>query len=466
MKKTRTALITGTVLTLGLVAGCGGGEDQEPAHGDGKSDPSATASAGAGGPVYGGERVPGLAAKPAWSMAQDGDAPYNCGGDAAVAHDQQDEQGVCVVGDAFLLVQDLSAPVAEGETEPQTARFVAHLYDAATGKERTSFTVKCGYDPTGDYTPARDTQVQVGEWKDGSPAVLIRDCRNTEAGGLKKATVKTAYTMYAPSGAKLGSSAYTGEENAELPVVRGHVLLPEASSYTDTRTFAPIGGGKNLELPAETVETAPVGTGQGYAVDAEVATGSLAVIDRSTGRTAWSSADATPPADVARQLKGGDEADASLYPLAGDRAIVIWSASGSDEGVVTTADLATGRILATGPHVTLDMLPQQSPPVVSPDGKTAVLQYAGGAVAWDPQTGDELWRQKADEKDIEPRSITPGGILYAALDGTENAVLDARTKKLLSTGSAAADVPGEFTSDGHTLVHADNGLFAFAAQKA
>ncbi|WP_093773972.1 PQQ-binding-like beta-propeller repeat protein [Streptomyces sp. yr375] len=448
-------VVAGTVLSLGLVTGCGGGDGPSGPKATGQAAPEASASA-ARQALYTGDPIPGLAAQPAWSVLRRGDANRRCAGSAALPAEQQPRTGDCAVGDAFLLVEDLSAPAASGETRPRTARFLAHLYDAATGEERRSFTVTCVYDPSGGDTPQAATQVQVGTWKDGSPAVLIRDCENTEASGLKKATV---YTMYAPSGAKLGSSTYTGEDHAALPVVRGHVLLPGADY--DDRSLAPIGGGRNLVLPAD---AEPLDTGQGYATRGDGVNEPLSVLDQGTGKTLWTTTDLTPPADIAKQSEDGEEADASLYPLHGDQGILVWSASGSDDAVLTTVDLRTGATLAVGPHTTLKQFTQNTGPVVAPDGRTAVVNFAEGAVAWDTRTGAELWRQRTGDKEIRPHTVTPEGVLYAEFD-QEDAALAAGTGKLLGMLPEDADIPLAFTTDGYTLVTADNALFAFAATK-
>jgi outer membrane protein assembly factor BamB len=457
--------IAGTVLSLGLVAACGG-PDVPSAAGDGSpAAPKGTASAAGQAPAYTGEPVPGLAARPAWAVApkKDSGPVPACAGEAAHEADAQPQSGVCVVGDAFLTVEDLSPDVADGARQPRTARFVARLRDAATGTERRTFTVECRYEPGGAYEPVATLHVQAGTWKDGSPAVLIRDCANTEASGLKKATVKTVYTMYAPDGTELGRSSYTGEENAALPVVRGHVLLP-GSSYDD-RVLAPIGGGRDLTLPPEAAESEPLGTGHGYLAHNDGFSGSVSVIDRATGEEAWNSDDVTPPAAVAAKTEDDAAADAALYPLHGDRAVVVWSPNGKAEGVLTTVDLKTGRIMAEGPAVTLGASREYDTTVVSPDGTMAVVQYGGGAVAWDTETGAELWRQEADDKEIEPVSLTPGGVLYASLDDAETVALDARTKKLIGSVPSGTDTPDAFTANGYALVRRDGALFAFAAEK-
>ncbi|WP_149825775.1 PQQ-binding-like beta-propeller repeat protein [Streptomyces tailanensis] len=462
--KTRTGLFAGAVLSLGLVTGCNGDGDTD-AGTKATGTPKASASASAAAqPVYKGELIPGLAAKPAWSLGPKDGEFYSCVGDAL---DRPNHDPICTVGDAVLLLQDLSPEAEDADTELQTAHFVGHLYDAATGKERKTFTVKCLYTPDDGtnttYTPTPEKHIQVGEWKDGSPAVLIRGCENTKASGLKAASVKTVYTMYDPSGAELGSSALVGEEKVELPVVRGHVLLPEDDS--DDRSYAPIGGGKELVLPAEFAEQTVIGTGQGYVTEGDGVYDPVSVIDRNTGKTLWSTTELTPPNAVVKQLDDDGEVDAELYPLRGDQALLVWSASGSNDAVITTVDLPTGDTVAAGPQTTLEELTRDRRPVVSPDGKTAVVNFTDGAVAWNTQTGAELWRQAADEKDITPGLITPRGVLYAGLDN-ETGALAMGTKELIGM-LPMNTVPDEFTTNGYTLVQDTEGhFFAFKAEKA
>ncbi|MFF1543688.1 hypothetical protein [Streptomyces sp. NPDC058291] len=460
--KPRIALIAGTVLSLGLVTGCGGKDAPAAADTTGSASPKASAGT-AKSPVHSGDPIPGLSAKPAWSLARKTDAALSCAGHAAHPTDGRGQAGVCAVGDAFLLVEDLSPPVQEGESDPQTARFAGHLYDAATGKERKTFTVACTYDPTEGDAPSPDVHVQVGTWKDGSPAVLIRSCENSEASGLKKAAVKTVYTMYAPSGAELGSSAYADAEHVALPVVRGHVLLP-GGAYDD-RTLAPIGGGKNLVLPAKLAAAEPLGTGEGCVPEGDGVNEPLKMIDRGTGRALWTTTDLTPPADIVPQGKKGEEADAELFPLHGDRAIIAWSASGSNDAVLTTVDLRTGATLAVGPHTTLKEFDQTAVPVVSPDGTTAVVNFTEGAVAWDTRTGTELWRQETGDKDVQPLVATGSGVLYASLEHEQGA-LAMKTEKLIGLLPQGTDAPEEFTTDGYTLIQTGSAYFAFAAEKA
>ena len=467
--KTRTALVVGTVLSLGLVTGCGGGDEDAGTGTKASGSLKASASAGADGkPVYKGKRIPGLAAKPAWALAQKDGEEYSCPGDAAF--DGQDEkgfptvqEGVCQVGDAFVLVQDRTVPDEESETETPTVHLVAHFFDAATGEKRKSLTVKCAYDPALEEQPSLDTLVQVGEWKDGSPALLIRTCENTEASGLKAATLKKIYTMYDPNGRELGSSTLTGEGNRDLPVVRGHVEMPDGEV-----TFAPIGGGKDFVLERFLADETIFGTGQGYVAKYDGPYSSLRLAERTTGETIWNTDDdVTPP----RELRGdGDDVKdghKDLFPLRGDRATLMWTPLGSSESVITTVDLPTGRTMATGPSVEVSLATTDlAEIVVSPDGKTAVCNFGEGALAWNTETGAELWRQEADEKNIKPLQITPGGVLYATLDDGETAALAADSKELLGMVPEGTELPKAFSSSGYALVDTADGLFAFEAERA
>jgi outer membrane protein assembly factor BamB len=154
-----------------------------------------------------------------------------------------------------------------------------------------------------------------------------------------------------------------------------------------------------------------------------------------------------------------------LYPLHGDQGILVWSASGSNDAVITTVDLRTGATVAVGPRTTLKEFDQVDVPVVSPDGKTAVVNFAGEAVAWNTATGAELWRQEADEKEIRPVAVTTGDVLFAELESDQGA-LSMVTKSLIGLLPQGTNAPTQFTTNGYTLIPADNGLFAFVATKA
>lgn len=116
--------------------------------------------------------------------------------------------------------------------------------------------------------------------------------------------------------------------------------------------------------------------------------------------------------------------------------------------------------LAEGPGIDTNGTIDDDGLAISPDGKTAVVQYGKGAVAWNTETGKELWRQAADEVNITPRALPGNGVLYAYLDGT-GAALGALDKKLLASG--IEEMP-QFTTNGYAVVRSAGSLFVFATQ--
>ncbi|MGW1785910.1 outer membrane protein assembly factor BamB family protein [Streptomyces sp. NPDC002143] len=469
--------LTGALVSLGLVTGCGGGANAGKAGPTGKATPKASASTREG-PAYRGAALPGLARRPAWSLNVDGDT--GCPGDPverATSRAIGDHSQTCALGDAVVLTEDATRyPDNTGGT-PEEYRFRASLFDAVTGRERTSIEVEIpssGWSSDRDLVPAEF--FTIGQWKDGTPALLVVDGDETPASGLNKASVRTTYTMYAPSGEKLGSSSYDGDDLTDLAVEAGHVRLKEGS---DSGSYAPLGGGATVEVRDRWEDQAPIGPGFGYRVETsfaefDVSGEQLHVSDRLTGKELWNTEDVTLPGAVAAQTADGDRAAASLYPLAGDKALLAWGLKDDTyDALLTVVDLRTGRTLVEGPKTALDPNDAHEPVVTrSPDGRSVVTQFGGGAVAWDAETGDELWRQQADDQDIEPVALPTADVLYASVGDTGLTALDMRTKKILASGldpdfSLNDDVDVlERTSDGHTVLATSEGVFVFAPEEA
>ncbi|WP_078890187.1 PQQ-binding-like beta-propeller repeat protein [Streptomyces maremycinicus] len=470
--------LTGALVSLGLVVGCAGGEDTgKDGATKGKASPEASASLDAG-PAYRGAALPGLTREPAWSLTADG--VTGCPGDPverATSRVIGDHSQTCVLGDAVVLTEDATTyPDNTGGT-PEEYLFRARFLDAATGRERTSVEVTIPADGwSSDRDPVPSEFFTVGRWTDGAPALLVVDGDVTPASGLKKKSVRTTYTMYAPSGEKLGSSAYDGEDGTDFAVEAGHVRLKEGD---DSASYAPLGGGATVEVQDRWEDQAPIGPGFGYRVATSLAEfyvsgDRLQVSDRLTGKELWDTESVTLPAAVASRTPAGDRAAASLFPLAGDKGLLAWGIEDDTyDALLTVVDLRTGRTLVEGPKTALDPNDAHEPVVVlSADGSRVVTQFGGGAVAWDAETGDELWRQEEDEQDIEPVALPTGDVLYASVSDLGLAALDMRTKKVLASGlepdtSLNDDIDVlERTSDGHTLLATSTGVFVFAPEKA
>ncbi|MFI9213116.1 PQQ-binding-like beta-propeller repeat protein [Streptomyces sp. NPDC053253] len=455
MNRIRTTVALGLVLSAGLVTGCSGGAepDAKPSGGEtGKVTESASASASPKTPVFKGKPVPGLAAKPAWSLARD--EAGNCAGKASVKDASRND--ICTVGDALIVTSYTNGP--DG-----TRVFTARLLDAETGKLRKKLDF---VHPAGDGRPESASAVtiaQVGEWRDGSPALLIRSRVDTPASGLKKASSQTVLTMYAPSGEKLGSSSFDEDTHMSTPVRNGYIV--DASSIGAGTTFTPIGDGETVTSDVSAFDLkGTVGSGLGYYSEPDISyqpsADWLIAKDVRTDNKVWTSEDLTPPAAIAKLVTSDKATSARLMPFRGDKALLEWSSYGDSEAVITLIDVKSGRRLAEGPAIDTNGTTDDDGLAVSPDGKTAVVQYGKGAVAWNTETGKELWRQADDEVTIGPGDLPGNGVLYAYLDGV-GAALDADDKKLLASG--IEEMP-QFTTNGYATISTSEGLFVFATQ--
>ncbi|MFE4311612.1 PQQ-binding-like beta-propeller repeat protein [Streptomyces sp. NPDC056891] len=451
MNRIRTTVALGLVLSAGLVTGCSAGADADAKAAGGETG-KATESAPAApkSPVYQGKPVPGLAAKPAWSLA--GDESAACASKAS--EKDTSDRSVCTVGDAVIVTG-----YRDGKAGAST--FIVQLLDAESGKLRKKFDFPLPEETSGSTSSPTVALAQVGEWQDGTPALLIRNRVDTPAGGLKKASTQTVLTMYAPSGEKLGSSSFDGDTHMSTPLRNGHLVDTSGTGAT----FIPIGGGEPVTTEVSTVELKDaVGPGLGYFSQKDISfqpyADWLTAKDIRTGKKAWNTKDLAPPAAIAKLVTPTNATSARLMPYQGDKALLEWSSYGDSEAVMTLIDLKSGRRLAEGPGIDTNGTIDDDGLAVSPDGKTAVVQYGKGAVAWNTETGKELWRQAADEVTIMPNALPGNGVLYAYLDGT-GAALDARDKKLLTSG--IEDMP-QFTANGFGVVRSGGALFVFATQ--
>ncbi|MDX2393762.1 PQQ-like beta-propeller repeat protein [Streptomyces sp. DK15] len=459
MTKDKHALLvfaSGTALALGLTTGCGPAEKtgSEPVPATGR--PSASAK----GPVYAGLPDPGLQGEPVWARATSGGPRTVCPGPA---EDTRTTATRCVLGDAVVLTEEV--PGAGGEGEPQ--RFITRLLDAATGTQRAEYESVMSVVPSSGlrtgFNEGSSSPSGVGRWKDGSPALLIRSQPVPAGASAGQDPSSAVYTMYSPAGEKLGSSEVKNEHPLALPVVDGFVQLDEES---EKLTYRPIGGGADIPVTKIPGGDQPIGPGFGhYAEKKDDHDGKgryLAVIDRLTGKEAWTTREMAPPPSIVAEGRPGKHADTELRPLSGNRAILLWHAQTSDATVMTTVDLATGRRVADGPSIDLGLTLTRTDDrtVVSPDGKTAVSQLGGKVVAWETETGRELWRPKAGQ-DLRPMAQSPGGVLYAE-QSPDTKGFDALTGTPLSPYE---QIP-EFTGNGYGTLMNDGALFVFRTAPA
>ncbi|GLX41306.1 hypothetical protein Sros01_73790 [Streptomyces roseochromogenus] len=451
MNRIRTTVALGLVLSVGLVTGCSGGTGSDTKAGGGNAGKAAGSASGvAKGPAFQGQPVPGLAAQPAWSLA--GEESSAC---ASKASDKStSDRTVCIVGDAVIVTG-----YRNGQAGAST--FTAQLLDAKTGQVRKKFEFPAPEGNSGSISSSATAVVQVSEWRDGTPALLVRNRVDTPAGGLKKAATQTVLTMYAPSGEQLGTSSFEGDTHMSTPVRNGHLV---DTSRPDA-TFIPIGGGDPVATKASTVDLKDaVGPDLGYSSQRDTSfqpyANWLTAKDIRTGNKMWNTKDLTPPAAIAKLVTPEKATSARLMPYQGDKALLQWSSYGDSKEVMTLVDLKSGRRLAEGPGIDANGTVDDDGLAVSPDGKTAVVQYGKGAVAWNTETGKELWRQAADEVNIVPSALPGNGVLYAYLDGAK-AALDIRDKKLLASG--IQEMP-QFTANGYAAVRSGGALFVFATQ--
>ncbi|WP_196943194.1 outer membrane protein assembly factor BamB family protein [Streptomyces sclerotialus] len=449
------------------MTGCDVGEAKGgPKTGTGGARPSAAASprdgTGKAGPALTGPAIPGLAEKPSWSLASK--KAGKCAGYAGTVRDGHSDEERCTVGDSAVLVEEAA------QEDSADSRFIVRLRDLKTGALRKKLEVKVAEDPAGGPDEQRSAAadvVQVGEWKDGSPALLVRSRVRTPADGLQKSSLKSVFTMYDPRGVQLGSSSFDDTEYAGLPVRRGSLV--DEGDVVEGGEHIPIGGGR-------TVHTRPLAGGgerldQGSGIDISVDSSYQpssewqVATDAVTGKMLWSTEDLEPPAAVREQLSAdrGTSALVSAFEDGDkDKALLAWSAYGKTDSVLTLIDARTGHRITQGPAIEYNSVTDDDAFATTPDGKITVTQFGEGAVGWDTESGEELWRQAEDEQSITPRALPGNGVLYADLSEGASVALDMRDKKILRSG--IEELP-EFSTDGrYAVLRSDGGFFVLATR--
>ncbi|MFC8918458.1 hypothetical protein ACFT5C_22075 [Streptomyces sp. NPDC057116] len=471
-----TVMAAGLVLSLGLVAGCGSsGDEAARPKSKGSAGPDGAAPKG---PVYGGPAIPGLAAKPAWSLA----------GANANAID---------LGDTFLFVKRTDGTYALGEKygtddpvdgsvgtlhftndpEPATLEF----RDVKTGEVRKTLKV------TTD-------RVAATTWHDGVRAVAVFAGATTESDGLSAEKKTTSVTVYGSDGTELGKAEREGEK---FHVHEGHIVEQDGDA---SLKLTPVDGGparkvtctgqlascsydpRSNEIDGGQAH-APLITGK-YAFHVENATTyedeqeQLVMSDLATGKKVWSTADVAPPAGVKLDDDGERTSGAvRVLDVRDGRVLTAWvvAAFEPDTWVTATYDIATGKQVggsttytyADSPH---DTVSTEGTSVFSPDRSLAAAETDDGTAVWQPGDGKEVWAQKEDENAMKPLRFSPGGVLYGTTkedDFSEDVYLavDGRTKKVL------AKLPEEslplFTEgSGYGYISTEKGFFVFPSTGA
>lgn len=469
-----TVMAVGLVLSLGLVAGCGSSDGEGSAK---PKDGSAAGPDGGGapkGPAYSGPAIPGLAAKPAWSLA----------GAKANAID---------LGDTFLFVKRAEGTYALGEKygtddpvdgsvgtlhftndpEPATLEF----RDVKTGEVRKTLKV------TTD-------RVAATTWHNGVPAVAVFSGATTESDGLSAEKTTTTVTVYGSDGAELGKAEREGDK---FHVREGHIIEQDGD---ESLKLTPIDGGaarkvtctgqlascsydpRNQDIDGGQAH-APLITGT-YTFHVENATTyardpeQLVMSDLATGKKVWSTADVTPPAGVDLDDDGKRTSGAvRVLDVRDGRVLTAWGkgALSPDTWVTATYDIATGKQVggsttyayADSPHDTVNT---EGSSVFSPDRTLAAAETEKGTAVWQPADGKEVWAQKEEENAMKPLRFSPSGVLYGVTkedDFSEDVFLavDGRTKKVLAKGLPEENLPLFSKSTGYAYISTDKGFFVF-----
>jgi PQQ-like domain len=469
-----TALLSGAIMLAAgpALAGCG---SATPA----RTGPSAGASSRSapGGQVadYRGPVLPGLAAKPAWSM------PYGAYPLQAVP-----------VGDAVVLAQTVdnytrsrggatgSPPaVAPGTEHALSPASVLEFRDIATGAVRSAV-----------RTPVASLRADV--WG-STPVAVVTFRTETPSDGLSEEKELQHIAGYDQTGTLVKEITAAGEANT-LTVAEGRVLRREGEptgGATATVTIQPVGGGPTARLRCDlplcgillsvptgasvssqpTQFTALVGP-LAFTLTANSTGGrELVALDADTGRQLWTTATVTAPAGA---VTAKDLSYPRARPLAmvGDRLLVNWVAPGFDGAVLALHDPRSGRLLATGPT-----LPAPATRVFAdPDGAYIIVTSdlsasEFGTAAWSLADGTVLWKQvhTGGEKALAAASLV-NGVVYGSVaesgvistnPSAEFIAVDAKTRKILGTDLAIGNAPLAGAT-GHAVLLRDGTVFGFA----
>ncbi|MFI1769231.1 hypothetical protein ACH41H_45390 [Streptomyces sp. NPDC020800] len=469
-----TVLAVGLVLSLGLVAGCGS-SDGEDSGAKPKSGSSAGPDAGAPkGPAYNGPAIPGLAAKPAWSLPP--------------AH-------AIDLGDTLLFVKDAQGKYALGrgytwepvdgsvgtlhftdDPEPATLEF----RDVKTGAVRKSLKV------TTD-------RVAATTWHDGVKAVAVFARATTESDGLSKEKTTSTVTVYGSDGAELGKASTEGDE---FDVREGHIIQQDGDA---SLKLTPIDGGPagkvtctgqlaRCSFDARTNEVdggqahAPLITGK-YAFHVENASTyeddpeQLVMTELATGKKVWSTADVTPPKGVELDKDGKRTSGAlRVLDVRDGRVLTAWGAGAfaPDTWVTATYDIAGGKQVGGSSKYSYgdsptDTINTEGSSVFTADHTLAAAHTEQGTAVWQPADGHEVWAQKEGEKAMTPLRFSPNGVLYGSTkedDFSERVFLavDGRTKKVLAKSLPEQNLPLFSQPSGYGYISTDKGFFVFPSQ--
>lgn len=450
-------LMTTLVVTLGLLAGCAG-----PTPQDGPPPPPVpTPAAAPDAPTYAGLPLPGLEPSPVWSVPGE-------------------RLSVDAVGDAFAVVAPL--PTEEGVATVDGRLSTIEFRDAATGQVRSTVS-----------SPIAESWV--GTWR-GAPAFYVAFQTVQVSDGLSAERRNQVVTAFGTDGSTLGSVSRPLDANL-FAVVNGWVVTRPEDERDAATVADPDGSVRTTQRCSRIVCAVDIELDSAHLVEGSnripVVLGDLAfgaegvdnpdrinplrivATDLTTGQQAWTSStiERPPGAVDERQVTG---AHATPIRMIGDRLLMAWytddgTGFGDRGEVLALHDPSTGRLLLAGPQIGTGF----GSVLLDATGTVAVVADAPSdphSLAWDLQTGKELWRQAPEENLLVPVAIL-GEVLIGnrrtSLGGgsSDPIFLNLRTKAVLDddpdevrwpvvavTGHAALDVDG-FSDD------ISNGVFVF-----
>ncbi|MDG5801370.1 hypothetical protein P9869_01530 [Streptomyces ossamyceticus] len=484
-------------LSLALLTACTAVDGAEP-DGSGKNPaPSDHPTATATGPAYDGPRLPGFAAKPAWSLAPGRTAPgvLDLGGTLLFAKDASGAYLKDFDDAKAFLEPDTWGDSGYREAAPQGPNRVLHLSEAPqpltlefrdtrTGKLRASL-------------KAATDSVTLTGWRDGAPAVAVGTSRTVGSDGLSAKKTTSTVTVHDGRGRKLGATPATRRPETGLyyaaALSEGYRVDPAGA----TVRLTPVGGGTartvicteegadcaydpRTGLIGAARATAPPVLGGYFAGFENANVGGTDMVritlsDLATGKKVWSSADAGIPPGVELYDNGDpdlepmpDSETLSLLRVTDGRVLVAWQASQSDADTWIHAwyDLKSGA-LTDSYEATRSVL-------LAPSGDLAAEDAVPGGTftgttVWRLPDGKRLWTQEegAGETPLDPVRFTrDGSVLYGyttAEDGTEHGLaVDPRSREVLAKDLPVDHVPAVDEATGYGHLSTTEGFHAFA----
>lgn len=446
------------MVALGLLAGCAGPAPQAGSP----PPPIPTAVVAVDAPAYVGPSLPGLESSPVWSVP---------GARLSVA----------AVGDAFAVVAPL--PTEEGDAAVDGKPSTIEFRDAATGQLRSTVS-----------SPIAESWV--GTWR-GEPAFYVAFQTVQVSDGLSAERRAQVVTAFGSDGTTLGSVSRPLDANL-FAVVNGWVVTRSADERDAATVADPDGSVRTTQRCSRIVCAIDIDLDSAHLVEGSnripIVLGDLAfgaegidnrdrinplrivATDLTTGQQTWTSSTVErPPGAVAEQQVTG--AHGTPIQMIGDRLLMAWytddgTGFGDRGEVLGLHDPSTGRLLLPGPEIGTGF----GSVLLDATDTVAIVADAPSdphSLAWDLQTGQELWRQAPEENLLVPVAIL-GEVLIGnrrtSLGGgsSDPIFLELRTKAVLDddpdevrwpvvadTGHAATTVT-EFSDD------TSNGIFVFA----